>query len=393
MKFCILAFIVSIFYSCGNNNSTIEMKKEHVFNLNYRSLPKYTGIHNDKKTSHELIYFADPITNKCIKFFDINGTLKDSISLKNAIDTIGEIDGISIISIDTILIASLRTNKIIAINKLGKVWYYLNLNKLINEKNGNEYIFHFSSLSNFMEESRDLILNCEWRFNRYDRANDIEPSKRFENVKYYCQKSYETPYFMKISNLFDSIPNIQFGLNGFYKNVSKTPDIFVEPNFHKFINGKVYLYSTFLNTIFEINGITFKIEKKFEIKSNYTTFNFHPEKVRKETIFNFDEKLNYNGKTQGSINRLFYDTVKKEFYVIIFHELKDKTVIKTNGYFRPFSVIIYNQDFTQSHEFNFADSTNYEGYRALLTSEGLMIPIKNKNDENKFIFRLFKFNM
>ena len=89
---------------------------------------------------------------------------------------------------------------------------------------------------------------------------------------------------------------------------------------------------------------------------------------------------------------MFYDKLKKEFYVIIFHELNDKTVVKTKGYFRPFSVLIYNQDFTQSNEYNFEDSINYEGYRALLTKEGLMIPIKNKDEENKFIFRLFKFN-
>ena len=392
IKILLLFIISALFNSCQKESSNFTIKNELVFNLNYKPLPKYTGIYNDKKTSKEYIYFADPISKKCIKIFDTNSLLIDSIILKKALDTLGEIDGISIISLDTILIGSLRTNKIVAINKQGNIWHYLNLNSLVNAIDSNVYVFHFSALSNFNSKNNYLTLNCEWRFNKYDKINEIEPKTHFEFGKYYSEKYYKAPYFLNISNYFDYSPKVELCLNGFYKNISNTADIFVEPCFYKSLNNKIYLFSVFSNKIFEINPVNFKIEQEIKVISKFTKFNQHPIKVKRETDNTFQDSLNYNGKTKASINRLFYDNLKKEFYVIIFHELNDKTVVKKKGYFRPFSVLIYNQDFTQSREYNFEDSINYEGYRALLTKEGLMIPIKNKDEESKFTFRLFKFN-
>ena len=59
--------------------------------------------------------------------------------------------------------------------------------------------------------------------------------------------------------------------------------------------------------------------------------------------------------------------------------------------FRPFSIIVYNESFTQKREYNFSDSINHLSIHSIMTNEGLIMQI-NEGNFKKQKFRLYEFN-
>ena len=237
----ILHYLILFNIIACNKNSSIRLKKEITFDLNYNSNPNYRGVIYDEYLKKELVYFADPSTNKCIKFFDLNSNLIDSISLKQSLLVLNEIEGIIVYNRDTILLNAPYSNKMVYINRKGDVFKKIDLNKVVKDSLGNLYEFHPSYLTKPIKDYRNLILNCEWRSNYLDERTEIVPQKDFDYLKYYYKKCFKSPYFINILNTFDSLPKYNFGFNDFHKSICDSPSVCIEGANFLEVKNKIYL--------------------------------------------------------------------------------------------------------------------------------------------------------
>lgn len=378
-NYIIFYFSLLLFSNCSPLSEKVEKIDEITFNVGFSTLSKYTGILSKDTNFGELIYFADPVTNKIIKFFTLRGELVDSIPLNEALKYIHEIDGIAILSKDTIIINSQYTNQIVAINSKGNVWYNIEFGQ-INDTTHNVYEIYSSAMSNFLKNSNLLIYNCSFRSNTNDKLLGLEPSTQIDYLKYYYNKSYDSPYFVKITNFFTQKPKMEFFLPKTFEKKTDSAMIFVEPAFYKVENNFIYLFSTYSDNIYIVNTKNFSVEKKIKISSNYTNVGVKPLPINENNINSMQEIINENAKLKGHINRCFYNSIEKKHYVVVFHELISQTQKLKQGLFRPFSVIVFNELFIKENEYIFSEDL-YKGGYSILTSHGLMFQKKNTNNE------------
>ncbi len=385
----ITCFLILI-YSCNKNKNAIKIRKDITFDIGYNY--SSSGTYYDKAEATTYIYFADFVSKKCIKTFDLNGKKVDSISLKEATEILEDINSITILSLDTILINSMHTNQLVIIDRNGCVWKNLNLNPLLNDYKGNHY--EMASSGQNILKNGSLLFRSYWNFNSIDQKNKAEPENNLDFLKYYYFNCFNAPHFIVLSNMFSERPKIQFLQEGFYKNLSSSPDIFSESPNYSVLNNSVYDFSVYSDCLFRSDQVDLGIEKRIEIKSDYTKIGIKPLSINEETIQLFQEKMNKGYWTKGFISNVFYNQVDKEYYVLVFHEIKKETVSSQNLY-RNFSVIIYNASFTEKKEYCFREGIYKSGY-SIMTSEGLIMPKKiNSNktiSDGKTVFTLFQFN-
>ena len=392
MKYTIIAItcLLLLIYSCKGKKSNIVPEKEISFDIgfNYSS----SGTYYDKSNSTEYLFFADHVSKKCIKIFDMNGKQIDSIPLKEATKLMEDINRITIVSPDTILINSMHTNQIIIIDRKGRCWKNLNLDTLMNDKKGNH--FEMACSGQNILNNGSLLFRCYWNYNSVDQKNKTEPENNLEYLNYYYLNCFNSAHFILLSDIFSEQPHVTFVQEGFYKNLSSSADIFSESPNYSILNNSVFDYSVYSDCLFKTDPNSYEIEKIIHIKSDYTTIGIKPISINSETIQHIQDIMNTGYRTKGFITKAFFNIVDKEYYVLVFHEIK-KEDQPIQDLYRDFSVIIYDDTFADPREYSFNTGKYKSGY-ALMTRKGLMMPIKN-NSENKMsdgktVFALFSFN-
>ena len=103
--------------------------------------PNDSGYFLDSKTGNDYFYFCNQSTNCQIEVFNLEGSLVKTIGINKALKKVGETVSISVISMDTILVSSFYTNKLVAINSDGEIWFYLDIEKILTEDVRNMYEF------------------------------------------------------------------------------------------------------------------------------------------------------------------------------------------------------------------------------------------------------------
>ncbi|MDD2412864.1 MAG: hypothetical protein PHN55_12830 [Dysgonamonadaceae bacterium] len=391
----VLFFTLIIALSSCNSNKKLEKVNDIEFNIGYTFVPRNAGICYDYTEKKELIYFANPISQKCIKFFTVDGKLNDSITLRNAIKELANIDGISVISKDTIIINSQYTNRYVVVNRKGEVWLSVDMNELIDKTELNFYEFGMSSVSNSSADKNTLMLNCCWYYNKKDRMMNKEPKEEFANCQYVYNSLNESPYFFKVSGFLTSTPTVSFGLKRFYKKIATYSGCSTESKKYSLIGDYTYVFSAFLNTILKVNTSTMKIEKRIEVNSDYTTIGTPMPKITEESMYHLQDTVLINGRTKGLIARMYYSKEQEKYYVIVYHEVKNVKGLLEEDLRRHFSIIIYDKAFKKLHEEAFMDGV-YLGWGALVTSQGLLIPKNNTNEtkinNGKSTYTLFKYS-
>ncbi|CAN5458799.1 hypothetical protein BH10BAC1_BH10BAC1_08670 [soil metagenome] len=376
--------------SCDKTLNKAEVKKEIEFNIGFNYSTH--GVFYNKSNATEYIYFADYTSKKCLKIFSLDGELVDSISLKSAVEELDEINRISIISPDTIVINSRYSNKIAILNKKGICWKRLDLDTLLNDKNGNHYEIG-CSIPNILKDG-SLLFRSYFKYNTHDLLNKTEPEDQLGYMKYFYKNCYTSPRLIKVTNIYSERPTVTFALHNFYKNISPSPDIITESPNYSVLNNFVFDFSVFSDQLFQINSKTLTIEKKIQIKSKYSPIGFKPIPINEQTILTVQDVINQNYRTKGFLSNIFYNSTKNEYYVLVFHEIKKENVNKQD-YYKAFSVIIYDSTFTNSREYQFA-ATEYQSGFAIMTEEGLMIPKKENTSDKikngKTVFVLFSFD-
>jgi len=384
-KLISLLFLIT---ACQEPEHIPEAKNELVFKTNFEAGWTFSGSFIDAKTHVEYVYFTDPESSKCIKFFKLTGEMTDSIPLTEALRFLKEIDGIAIRAKDTIVLNSKHTNLISVIDSKGKRIKNTVMDSIIKQANGD----HYELYTTFFEEK--LIGNSILFFNefRYNDHDTVEMSK-LEDELYIRKNMFNAPYFCKISNYSSGTPKAQFGLKGFYAEFAKPTDNWADVPRYTCLNNKIFLWTTHSNKLFIVNPNTLTLENKIEIKSRYTPVgNAKPIPINNKTINRFQELSDSIYYTSSQPQNLLYDAQHASYYFFIYHATQ--SLEKEIGYKRmPYSIIKIDTSFTKFTEYKM-NADSFFGAFSIMTSQGLIInkPSKNVHESNTYTkFTRFEF--
>ncbi|WP_143083890.1 DUF4221 family protein [Flexibacter flexilis] len=370
-------------FSCNKSQN-----QDITFDVGFNSQPKFTGTFQDSKGT-EFVYFAEPVSRKCIKVFSTTGQYLYTIPLKEAIGFLQHIGGIQIVSKDTIVINSEYTNQLCAINSEGTILKKIFLNDIVPDKI-NQYEFGTSYMNYPVSIQKSLFFAADWSSNLNDEKAGKVPQESDKYHEYRAQQQLYKPYLLRITNILDK-PTAEFGADSFYYKINNT-DKFTYPElpFFTHANDKLFLITPYDKNIFVVDENTLKIENKIPIHSAHTNIGIKPIPIDSFDILGNEATLNYKFQTIGSNTRVFFNEKQNLYYVIVLHSTNHKMTTRDRTEARGFSIITLDSTFKQIAERNFAN-TDYFGVYIFPIKNGLLIDKKAKPNEKQITFTLFKY--
>ncbi len=375
----LVCFLLSFFMiGCAvKSEPSPTILKELTFSI--RPELTFSQLYFGKEFNHDVFCFFKTEGEKSLELFDNQANLLKSIPLSDAIKSLGNIGGVCMLSLDTIIINSNYSNQIIVINSKGKIWKHLNLDSKLVDSLGNQYELS-GTMSSVKQMGNQLLFRSNWVTNVNDELNATIPRKRVEHSIYYNRHIQTAPYFLSLTHFFSDSVKLQFKFNGFYKQIEKDVKQFGEFPSHFLIGESAYIVSMYSNKIFKVNRTTFKLEKIIDIQSKHTSIGAKPLTIKAEYLDHSQDSITYICKSAGRIEQILYHADKSCYYVVVRH---NATVYNYDRRKIGFSIIVLNKSFEQIHEHVFNDF-KYSSYGTMLTSEGLLLL---KNDTTKKLIK------
>jgi len=343
---------------------------------------RYVGLY--EQDGNEYLYFVDK--EKDIKIFDFQENLFDSIPLRNIIyDFATKRDklqgGVQFAGKDSIIFNSNYKNYIGLINHKGDILKTVCIDTILHDslKNLNEHYFsYFPSVHNF---SNDLLFHIHTNNNSSENKGLKPPTLEF--YEDFFTTFYNTPYLLKVKNIFNNNPEYDFLIRNHYKQINPVPYFIIGGgSAFKVINNDIFILCLEKSLIFRYYGENYEKLQIIEIKSDFTKIDEYIPTVKDAfsdiaTTRKGIETYQNITNLRGNIQNIFYS--KNKYYVLVGHTLK--TIEEFNQYeydYRPFSVIVLDENFKKLKEYPFAADI-YKYRNAVMTSKGLVIQRKEQN--------------
>ncbi|MCP1994990.1 hypothetical protein [Flavobacterium sp. HSC-61S13] len=376
-----VVFLFILTVSCGKSEDKWLPSRSVVFDIGFVNQGKFSGILYDSESKENLFYFADPISDRIIKFYDNRGNLNDSVSLVAAVAEIQVVDGISVISKDSIVLLNKRANQLQVLDRGGNTWYRLDLNQFSFDTGA---IYHFSSSisGNFVLEGNSLLLHPIWYGNPQDIKENKVPREGYESAKYYYTHFVHSPHLIKIEDVFSPSPKAIYGLDDFYWNMENKVAAYIDGCFSTYKKGKVFVFSCFSPNLFCVNPINLQIIEEIRIVEDAQAVAL-PAPLA-QTIDS--DVLNFELQHKSIVGDFGYSSKNKKYILI---QTIDISKNKEKDY-RPFKVSVLDEKFKIEKVVVF-DEGKYLWYSSFIADDGVYILKKVEDEKSNFGIKKYDF--
>jgi len=356
MKLYVYLFLLVLIWACNPDaTNTIQQPKLLHFNTKMPSVkPRYFGSLTEGEK--ELIYFIDATTTKIIRYFDTAGNEVFNTPL-NELSDIGEaVFSVSIKNRDTITALTSYTNRIVHINKQGRIFNQFLIDTIIPTVDSNSKYVLFSSIyCDIFTQKNTVLLTQEWRYN-FSKEQDDTLTLEEHMTKFYFNK-WHFPYLLKIDNIFDiTNSKYKFGLNLeqiLFPNdsIMLKDSSFIYLNYHNYanINSYTYVKSKYSNKMFKVNS-DLEIEDTIILTSKYTKIGAPRLNIKK--VKHYVQQAFDNNTLNGASKDLMYNN--NIIYHIVYTKITPE-FYKEKGY-RPWVLQEYDTNFKLLKETPFFDN-------------------------------------
>jgi len=409
MKYILIVILSQVLLSCSfedeEENKVLEKNNpytitEQTFRLDFRPTARASHVYTDYRKDESLVYFSDFVSAKKMSFFDLEGKHQFSVEVDSLVNTGVEILDAFVQHQDTIFLLENHSKNLYELDSTGSVRGFNAMDNyksdLINEYRSSIYAtFGSNRFSNCFYFSNELSIENE--FNAKDGVERIDRLKKYYNI------SRKEPALISVS-FIEGQDKKQIEYKPIFRDVqseyAETDDFLFEFSYYYISERYIFLASWYSDNVFVYDRIEDRRLKNILIESNYTAIGaIPPFKINKENLEKTQSLLDQRGKFNGRIMRVFYDDNKNFLYVLVEHELKGRSS-KENLAVRPWSLIVYNEDFEKVYEKAFEQGV-YRMTFTKLTPRGLMILQqdkeqyeKNKRSEEKlYTFDIFDFDL
>lgn len=309
---------------------------------------------------HEYICFYDYNTEKKIWLYDLASETTHNIDL-SMVNRLGfQISGFELLGLDTILVLTKYTNKLLFLNRQGTIWKYLDLGQFTK---GNFYFEANANTSPFMQNDTTALIPI---------SPQVDPNIS-EHVDYleFSLKKRTSPHLLEISNIYEDPITYRLGGENTYYEFTNPGDIIAEsPNF-RYLNGDLFFFSNFSNKIYTLNRNSLETEGAKAIESLFG-------KIKVEAPNQEKLRINPNFFTEAflknpTIHDLDFLPVKKEYWITIRGGKKDQKAT-------PWSIIVADSSFQKAQEFRMDPEIYYHNIH--VWSGGVLIEHRTGSNDS-----------
>ncbi|WP_430614989.1 hypothetical protein [Flavobacterium sp. JP2137] len=366
-----LSMLVVLMMSCGKPKEEWKASRSVVLDIGFVSKGKFRGHLYDRKSKETLLYFADPITDKVIKFFNAHGELTDTISLSKGILELRQIDGLSVISMDSIILINERGNQLCAIDKSGTVWHRLDLSQFC-EGTGQVYYFSTSGSGNFVLDGKSVLLHPNWVRKHSDSMGRKVARTLYEDSYYFYSHWVRAPHLIKVENFLSSSPVAVYGLPDFYWNIDHNVAPYIDGRYSTYQNKHIFVFSSFSPYLLRVDPTDLNQLEQLRIVDDARAV-----AVPAPLAQDFDSKvLNFELQHKSIVGDFGYCSKSKKYLLIQTIDFSKNTEIE----YRPFKAVIFDEGLQFEREV-VIDQNKYLWHNSLIVEDGVYL-LKNKQDEN-----------
>jgi len=363
-KFLVLspAFIAFVFVSCSSPAEPERPPATHslTFITGFPVKARHAGVHTNQPDGREFVYFADAVTHKKLLFFDTKGNLVDSVGLTAGIDSLGEIAGLSILSMDTIVLSSMYTNKVALIGRRGNVIGVTDLSPMLARPDSAYYETWASATTPFLAGnacyfSIALVANSIRQEQRAPLLNDAQQTARYYHL------NNLSPRIVSVTGIGDE-PQVTFALDSFYWKMHSGPFAMPESGLYECLNDLVFVRSNYSSVIQVLSAHDHAAHTSFSVASRHSAAAISPHATGPSAILHLQDSVNQRLATGGYVQAIRYDVPSGHYLVVLVHSIPATSPAEERGLVRPFSILEYDSTFqlVREHEF--------EGRRHLMFS-------------------------
>lgn len=305
----LLLFLTLLICSCKKEK---EKSGLVTFDVGFEELKNYQGICKNKEK--EEVYFFKAKFNPQVKFYDLEGNLKDSLSLQQIEDSIGRIGLLSIISKDTMIAISYETKQMVGIKRDGSFMFKMNLDSLSAPEDENKYCFWQSFTPSPIHIRDNIIFKLMWNGKH---RNEYQATSELDYYKNILISRMHSPMVAKIEAVYSDSPRIKYGMKDYYYH--KSPELISYGGSEKnyaILNNKLFfniandrkIYELDINTLSIIDTIPI-IPQKYEIPSGI--------KLIGKPGVSEDMMAEQELADKCRITNMLYSDKKKQYYVFL----------------------------------------------------------------------------
>jgi hypothetical protein len=283
---------------------------------------RYSGICQwmDSGSTSESVYFADVVTNKKISIFSSTGKLLHTVPLSEALDSLRQIAGITILHPDTIVLCGAYNNRIAIIDRLGHCSVLADLTPQLRRPDGLDYELWPSFFSPFILRYRacfhvSLIGSSIGDYRGQDAPHGNE-------MYMYEWLNRNGPHFVSLDlrALSDSM-FVDWGPADPQKDTIHDIAMVVSTGSYACVNGQWFEYTINSPMIRTLDLVSMTTDREFMMRSAssavYREPVMFPKGGAKALQDSVDDRL-YNG---GFIETIHFDRPSKRYLVVLRHRL------------------------------------------------------------------------
>lgn len=372
LYYSIIVFFLIILSVCSCKKEKKEHANSVTFDVGFEELKNYQGIlqHNGA----EEVYFFKSQFNPQVKFYDLDGNLKDSFSLQQVENKIGRIGRFSVISKDTMIAVSYQKKLMAGVRKDGTFIFKINLDSLSALYGENRYCFWGSFTPSPIYINKDIlfVLACDGK-----HKNLLQTNSRSEYYKYILENRMHAPLVCKVESVYSEHPQMTYGMKDYYYN--KSPEITsygATGVNYAILNKKIFFILANDRNIYELDAKTLTVKDTILIIPQEYKIPTGIKLINKPGVSE-DEMAEQELMDKCRITNMLYSDAKKQYYVFL-KTAKDTSAIDELGY--PFKIFVYDEHFTKKKQYAF-DHDKYNPKTAMMTSKGIMIERIKKGQE------------
>jgi hypothetical protein len=337
----------------------------------------------------EYIYFAEPLTKRVLDILTLDGELKWHVPL-NALKSLNEkVEGIQILSPDSILVLSMYTNHLYCFNSKGEVWKYIDLNPLLEELGGGEHeVFVPSFGGNFYKNDTLLFLGTSrMEFEKQPSWEAIDVVRKEFNF------ANSAPHFFRFVNVFSNRMQADAGLVGYTAKYLCGSDSMALGAFqYLWTKNDLIRYSEHSNQFHSVSTSSLEVVETISARSQYSSVGCEPLLVE---FKNFESgAIVETRQTQGCMVQMVHDHYRNLYYLSVKHDVRNRKDLDDVRDGRgPWSLMVYNSDLELMNEILMPEQT-YAPENLIVCKQGLLIGTNRREyktyEHDKAKYELFE---
>jgi|GEM_PF-3366177 len=341
--FVLLAAALVMYSSCrtASGSRNVDTFDSLVLHTEWKFSLYYSGVHEDHGTGDEVIFSGDPLTFKTVRVFDTSGRPLYDIPLAAVLDSLGDIDGLTLLSKDRVFVLQNHGANYAIVDALGNVLEIHSLDSVLCANGKDLYSLYVDS-KGIGVLGNDIFLSASW----YGPCVDTSEAP-FDPLAYY---SVETR-MCKLArlDLSSTEEDLRFWGCDMLAHLGKGTYHTAGSTGASILGGRIFVSSLYSPDLIEVDTGTLEVIRRVPLSHVNGAVGITPPQANLEDEAN--DGANTRIGTRAYVSDMVIDRPSGRLLVIVPHEVPEDSPPEKQRASRDWSVVVLDPSLAIINEF------------------------------------------